>query len=93
MNDFLTWEILGTFGGAAVSVTILTEIIKNYLNIDPKWVALAFSIIASFGVEIFHREILTPAVFVLSIFNALLIAGASIGAYEGIIKKFESKTP
>jgi len=84
INSFLTQDYLGTFHGAIIAVTILTQILKKYVSIDPKWVALLLSLLIVF---VFKIESPTPFIIVgvvETILNSLLVTGVSIGVFETI---------
>jgi len=81
MNDFLSWEFLGTFAGAATFVTLMTQVAKQFINVDPKWISLAFSMIVSLGMVSLKDE-WTAAAVVMALLNALFVTGAAVGLYE-----------
>ena len=91
MQEFISWEIMATFGGSALMVTVLTEIAKHYLTADARWIALFLSAVASFGVQLVHYHEFTVGAFVMSSLNALLLAGTAIGTFEGIVKRFKKR--
>ena len=53
MNGVLTWEYVASFGGMTVIVTTITQVIKQYININPKWIALIATFILQAMVQIF----------------------------------------
>ena len=89
MQDFITWEFLGTFGGSAIAVTALTQIVKRYISIDPKWIALILALIVTIGAQVVNGELMLVS-FIMSALNALLVAGASVGTFEAV-KEFGRK--
>lgn len=86
MTEFLTWELLSTFAGSVAAVTLITQLAKQYLNLDPKWIALAASILVCVAVQAFYLQDFTAAGLVLMGFNILVVLAAAIGSYE-IVKK------
>jgi hypothetical protein len=86
INSFLTWEFLGTFTGSIAAVTVLTQVIKKYLKIDPKWIALVISLIIMLVAQTQIEHDLGVETFVISIFNALIVTGISISIYETAVK-------
>jgi len=84
LNEFLTWDYLGTFGGASLAVTLLTQAVKGYLkDVDPKIIALCWAILIMLGAE-FITSVGTSTVsgVLMAAMNALLVAGASVGLFE-----------
>jgi hypothetical protein len=89
ISDFVTWEFLATFAGAVIVVTALTELFKHYFKIDPKWIALVFSLLIAYGVQVLFKMDYELGSFVLSTVNGFFVAGTSIGLFEGAVKRFE----
>ena len=86
MTDFMNWETLGTFAGISVTVTTLTQILKQFLvKTNPKWIALVLSLILTFGYQFFKSDISLLS-FIMSAVNALLVTSTAIGAFESVIK-------
>ncbi|MCL2399211.1 MAG: hypothetical protein FWC91_05625 [Defluviitaleaceae bacterium] len=82
INSFLTQDYLGTFHGAIIAVTILTQILKKYINTDPKWVALLLSFLIVFVFKIELANFFSIVGFVETILNSFLVTGVSIGVFE-----------
>lgn len=83
MNEFVSIEILGTIGGCSSVITLFTQVFKRYLpdNVDTKWLALLFSIIAGV-LRIIYIGQFDFAGIVSGIFNIFILLGTSIGLYE-----------
>ena len=89
--EILSWDYLGSAAGVAATVTILTQILKNYIQkVDPKWIALVLALIITIIGQIVMRDF-TLGTLVLSIVNAIMATGVAIGAYEGIINPLNNK--
>jgi len=87
MNEILSWAHLGMLEVSIVVVT-LTQILKDYIpKIDPKWIALVLSLVITISFQVVSGD-LVYSDFLLSFINAIISAGAAIGAYEGIVKPF-----
>jgi len=84
MNEFFTLAVLGTFAGMVAFVSIVTQVIKQFLNIDPKWIALFLSLLAVVFTQIVIPGAITYESFFLGFANWLLVTGAAIGLYEGV---------
>lgn len=83
MNDFVSIEILGTIAGCSAIITVLTQVLKQYLpkSLDTKWLALAFSIIIGV-LRIIYVGQFDFAGIVSGIFNIFILLSISIGIYE-----------
>lgn len=83
MNDFVSIEILGTIAGCSAIITVLTQVLKQYLpeNLDTKWLALVFSIIIGV-LRIIYVGQFDFAGIVSGIFNIFILLSISIGIYE-----------
>ena len=83
LNDFITPELLVTFSGAVAVVAILTQFTKRFLpKVDPKWIALVLATLAS-TVKRLATGDLSAIGWVLAAFNAIALASAAVGAFEG----------
>ena len=87
MDEILNWPHLGTAAGVSSTVVLLTQILKHYLpeKLDPKWTALALSLILTYSTQIISGDY-AVGTFILSFFNAIISAGTAIGAYEAFVK-------
>ncbi|MCL2563767.1 MAG: hypothetical protein FWE08_07000 [Oscillospiraceae bacterium] len=84
LNGFITPEFLGTFSGAVAVVTLLTQLVKNFVTIaDPKWIALTLAGAVS-AVKQFALGDFSAAGWILAGLNTVVIAGAAIGMFEGL---------
>ena len=87
MNDFFTWDILGTYAGAVTVVAILVQFTKGlpFINKMPTQV---WSYILSLGTLLlalpFSEAGWSWDAAALSLFNALTVALAANGAYDAI---------
>lgn len=85
MSRFLTPETLTSFAGTALAVTTLTQVIKYFIKVNPKWIALGLSLLL---VNVFQplSAPVTLSDIVIQIANCLIVTGASIGLFEGAVK-------
>lgn len=94
VNDYLTWEFLGTMAGAVAATTLITQFLK--LPVDRLWkiptrfVVYVIALSLLFAVEFFTGGVSAERV-ILIILNAVVVASASMGAYEITFKKLESR--
>ena len=90
MNEFFSWEYMATYGGMTVFVTTVTQVLKHYVNISPKWVALASAVIGQAAVQVLHLKDLSASGIAMSVFNALCVLLGAVGAYETVVKPMEN---
>ena len=90
INSFLTQDYLGTFHGAIIAVTILTQILKRFVSIDPKWVALLLSLLVVFVFKLDATRLFTLDGIVETVINSLLVTGVSIGVFETVKTTIQS---
>lgn len=86
MNEFFTWEYLGTFAGMVVGVNLLTQATKTFFDFATRWLVLAYAILLQGCVLIFTGTISIPNA-VMALFNAILVAFTAIGGYEVVADK------
>ena len=90
MSEFITWEFISSFVGVVAATCILTEVIKFYIKIDAKYIALLVAGILSFGYGLlFVRDFSAESIFMIFI-NWIFVTGAAIGLFEGFVKNIES---
>lgn len=86
MNEFFTWASLGTYAGAVLATTIITQLLKGISFID-KMPTRIFSYIVAAAVllaaTIFGGEITVSAV-ALCFVNAAVVSLAANGAFDAL---------
>ncbi len=91
MDQFITMEMLGTFGGMVIITTALTQIIKRFLSVDPKWIALALAALLVAASQLLTTPLSSTSILV-ALCNWLLVTSAAIGAFEGAVKPVRRAT-
>ena len=92
MSDIINWENFAAYMGSATMSALVTQLVKKYVNIDPKWIALIISLMAMLGIQATIETVVTVESITTTILNALISAGASVGLYEaskGIARKLD----
>jgi len=84
MDNFISWGTFGTFTGAVAGTAALTQLFKRFVGIDPKWIALAVSVVIMVCAQSFAGGLENVRSVVMALFNALIVAGASVGTYETV---------
>ncbi len=84
MNEFVTWQTLGTYAGAVMMVTIITQFLKQtpLKNINTQLLAYIISVTILIGAEAFNGSALTVQGVVLCLLNAVIVALAANGTYD-----------
>lgn len=96
MNEFVTWASLGTYAGAVMMVTIITQFLKQtpLRNINTNLLAYVVSALILVGAEAFTGAELTMQGVTLCLLNAVIVALAAGGAYDatttGMIKRTDA---
>lgn len=86
MEEFFTWSALGTYAGATLAVTLITQLIKGIGWIDKiptritSYVVALIVLIAAAAVA----GELTWATAGLAIINAVVVALAANGAFDAV---------
>lgn len=92
MNEFFTWEYLGSFAGIVAFLTLFIQFTKMPLDrvwkLPTRLVLWVVALVLLLVVAYFNGGI-TPEKLALTLFNAVLVAWTAMGAYEGVISKFE----
>lgn len=86
MNDFVTWDIIGTYAGAVMVVGLITQLLK-YFPIVEKIPTQLLSYLLSFVILTASQLALNTfslASLGLNIINAVLVSLASNGAYTAM---------
>jgi len=85
MNEFLTWEFLGTFAGATEVTTLIVQFLK--LQVDKVWkiptryIVYIIAALILFAVQAFTGKF-TPENIVITLFNAVVVTMAAMGTYD-----------
>ena len=85
MSDFLSLEALGALAGAACVVTGLTQALKRIVAADPKVIACWLAGFISLMAQIASGDF-SAAGFGMAALNAVILAAASVGAFETVVK-------
>ena len=86
MNEFFSWEYMASYGGMTLFVTTATQVIKRYVNVNPKWIALAASVIGQIAVQALYLKDMSARGIAMAVFNTFCVLLSAIGAYETVVK-------
>ena len=91
MNEFFTWEMIATFGGMLALVSAVTQIVKYYVSVDPKWIALGTAIIGQLAVQFLFYKDFSVGGIVMALINVVAVLAGSITLFEVAIKPIQKK--
>lgn len=84
MNEFVTWEALGSYAGAVMMVTLITQFLKGtpLKNWNSQLVAYGIAVVLLLGAEAFGGQAVTVQGVTLCLLNAVMVALAANGVYD-----------
>ena len=88
MNDFFTWNLLGTYSGAILAVTLITQFIKGIGFIDripTRFVSWIVAVIVLILAQLFTAT-LSWSSGVMTLLNAVVVSLAATGTYDACTK-------
>ena len=86
MNEFVSWETLGTFAGCAMLVGILTQFTKGlFSKLPTQWLSYIYAVVVMALAAIFTTGFSWPTLALIP-FNAVIVA-MSANAFEEDMKK------
>ena len=90
MNEFLTWETLGTFAGCALATGIFTQFLKEPLKKLPtQWLSYIIAVLLLFGATAATGGFAQPwTVWAMIPLNAVVVSLSSNGAFE-VVKRVQ----
>ena len=95
-TDPFTWSQLATIAGATVATLLIVQLLK--LPIDKVWkiptriIVYVISLVILLLAQVF-TDGLTVSTGLLTVFNAVIVALAAMGAYEVTFRKIDAKKP
>ena len=86
-KEFFSWEYLLTFAGCMACTGVVTQFVKGWLDklvhIPTQAVAYVVALVVLLAAQAFTGA-LTASLAALDLLNAVLIAAAASGTYDGI---------
>lgn len=84
MNEFVTWTSLGTYAGAVMMVTIITQFLKQtpLAKLNAQLLAYIVAVAILIGAEAFNGSAVTVQGVILCLLNAVIVALAANGTYD-----------
>lgn len=89
MNEFFTWEILGTYAGATLLVGLVTQLLKDIPGIDKlrtRLFSYAVAVVVLLLATVFSGNLSVDSA-VLCLINGAVVSLASNGAFDAIANK------
>ena len=93
MQEFFTWGMLGTYAGAVVAVTLITQLIKEwgiFKKVPTRLVSYVIALVILLAAAAFNGA-LTVADGALCLFNAVVVSLAANGGFEMITNATKNK--
>ncbi len=94
VNEYITWDFLGTMAGAVAATTLIVQFFKIPLDkvwkIHTRYVVYFIAFILLFFVELFTGHI-TFERTILIMLNSIIVTMAAMGTYEITFKQVEDK--
>lgn len=84
MQEFFTWAMLGTYAGAVVAVTLITQLVKEWLKAVPTRIVSYVIALAVLLLAAAFNGSLTLADGALCLFNAVIVSLAANGGFEAL---------
>lgn len=84
MNEFVSWETLGTFAGCAALVGILTQFTKGvFSKLPTQWLSYIYAVVVMALATIFTTGFSWPTLALIP-FNAVIVAMSANGAFSAV---------
>lgn len=84
-ESFFTWEQLATYGGATVATMLFVQFTKELPGIKTiptrLWAFIVAAVLMILA-TVFTAAEVTPAVILITVVNAIIVAMASCGEYD-----------
>lgn len=84
MNEFITWAGLGTYAGAVMMTTVITQFLKDIpaiAKMNAQVISYTVAVLLLWGSLLFSGSMTLPNA-VLCAVNAVIVALASNGVYD-----------
>lgn len=89
MNEFFTWEMLGTYAGATLATALITELVKNLgvlKQVPTRLVSFVLAVLLLIAAAGFAGTLTLSAV-ILAIINGAVVSLAANGAFDMLKKQ------
>ncbi len=84
MNEFFTWQMLATEGGATIATALLTQLLKGALkSIPTRLLSYLIALVIMLAANFFLGILNISNTFLLAI-NAVVVSLASNGGYDAL---------
>ena len=84
MQEFFTWAMLGTYAGAVLATTLITQLIKEWLKSIPTRIVSYVIALAVLLLAAAFNGSLTLADGALCLFNAVIVSLAANGGFDAL---------
>ena len=85
MTEFFTWELLGTYAGAVLGVTLITQFTKDWIKIPTQLFSYIVAVVILLLV-LFTNGNANIANIALCLVNGVVVSLAANGAYSAVTR-------
>jgi len=86
MTELVTVEFLGSLSAMAAVSSLIVQVLKGQLGINPQWLNLVVAFLVSAVYTLVLQGDYSSDAISLMLINGFVITSASTGAYEYILK-------
>ena len=91
MDEFFSWEMLGSFAGCAAATAIVTQFLKNlFVKLPTQWLSYIIAVVILYLATLFSGN-MTAAAAAIAPLNAILVSLASNGVYSAVVRAKDGK--
>lgn len=94
MNEFITWEYLGTFAGIVAVVLLIVQWLKvpadRVWKIPTRFIVFFITLVLMFAMAFFQGDITSEIAF-MTVLNSIVVTMAVLGTYDVTVKKLEQR--
>lgn len=91
MDEFFTWEMLGTFAGCSAATAIITQFLKNlFAKLPTQWLSYMIAVVILYLATLFTGSMTGAAAAVIPL-NAVLVSLSANGAYSAVLRAKNGK--
>lgn len=91
MNDFTSWETLGTFAGCAAATGLLTQFTKNlFSKLPTQWLSYIIAVVIMGLATVFTAGLSWPTLALIPI-NAVIVSLGANGGFAAAKRVVDGK--
>lgn len=86
MQEFFTWAMLGTYAGALIATTLITQLIKEWgfvQKVPTRLTSYVVALVVLLAAAAFNDKLTVPD-GLLCLFNAVVVSLAANGSFDAL---------